>query len=168
MPRPDRHEDAGALQNIFNRGVEKRSIFGDDEDREYFLGALGEVCVKWEWDCVEYCLMGNHFHLVVRTREPTMGKGMHRLKTFYVKRFNEKYDRVGPLFQSRYGSNRLWTPERFDRAVDYVAQNPVEAGLADTPERWEWSSVAARKAGDAPSWLASRERLEFIRWEAFG
>src|SRR3954453_368096 len=156
-----RFEDAGAVHAVWGRGVEKRTIFEDEEDRKRYLALLGDVCERWHWDCLEYCLMGNHFHLVVRTREPTLGKGMHRLHTFYVMHFNQKHERVGPLFQSRFGSARLWTPERLEQARVYVVENPVAAGLGRKPEEWRWSATAARTNG-RPAWLATSERLSAI------
>jgi putative transposase len=73
-----------------------------------------------------------------------------------------RYERTGHLFERRYGSNRIWTPERFAAAVEYIDQNPVAAGLSATPADWPWSSAGTRAAGDPPPWLAELERVQEI------
>jgi REP element-mobilizing transposase RayT len=154
MARRKRYEEAWAVQNIYARGVDRCAIFRDDADRLLYLDLLGEVVRRWRWECLVYCLMTTHVHILIRTPEPNMGLGMHQLHTFYALEFNRKYDRVGHLFQSRYGSNRIWTPGRFRRAVDYIVDNPVTAGLCRKPEDWRWSSHAALAGDDAPRWLS--------------
>ena len=98
--------------------------------------------------------MSNHLHLIVRTHQPTLGRGMHRLHSLYAANFNERHGRVGHLFQNRYGSSRIWTCERLAYIRRYVTENPVSAGLCRTPNEWPWGSAAAR-AGVAPWWLSS-------------
>lgn len=163
MPRRSRREEAGAVQNIYARGVDRCAIFRDDHDRRLYLDLLGFVVRKWNWECLAYCLMTNHVHLLIRTPEPTMGRGMHHLHSFYASDFNTKYERVGHLFQDRYGSNRIWTPSRLDRAVDYIVENPVKAGLCSDPADWPWSSHAVLAADDAPQWLSRPARVQAVR-----
>jgi REP-associated tyrosine transposase len=165
MARRPRYEEAGAVQNIYARGVDRCAIFRDDEDRHRYIELLAYVVRRWKWDCLAYCLMTNHIHLLVRTPEPTMGRGMHFLHTFYAQEFNQKYDRVGHLFQSRYGSNRIRTPDRLRSAIEYIAANPVTAGLCESPADWRWSSHARVVAGDAPRWLAGALDLTAIQVE---
>jgi REP element-mobilizing transposase RayT len=154
MPRRDRREEAGAVQNIWARGVDRCAIFRDEDDRLVYLDLLGYVVRRFKWQCLAYCLMTNHVHLLIRTPEPTMGRGMHHLHSFYALDFNRKYGRVGHLFQDRYGSNRIWTPGRLRLAVNYITENPVAAGLCKDPADWRWSSHAALAADDAPRWLS--------------
>jgi REP element-mobilizing transposase RayT len=154
MPRRQRHEEAGAVHNIYARGVDRCAIFRDDQDRLEYLDLLGYVVRKWKWQCLAYCLMTNHIHLLIRTPEPNMGHGMQHLHSFYALDFNRKYDRVGHLFQDRYGSNRIRTPGRLRMAFDYITANPVTAGLCKDPADWRWSSHAALAEGDAPQWHA--------------
>jgi REP element-mobilizing transposase RayT len=154
MPRRKRREEAGAVHNIWARGVDRCAIFRDDADRLAYLDLLGYVVRRWKWQCLAYCLMTNHVHLLIRTPEPTMGRGMHHLHSFYAHDFNQKYGRVGHLFQDRYGSNRIWTPGRMRLAVDYISANPVTAGLCKDAADYRWSSHAALAAGDAPRWLS--------------
>jgi REP element-mobilizing transposase RayT len=154
MPRRPRYEEAGAVQNIYARGVDRCAIFRDEQDRLVYLDHLGDVVRKWKWEVLSYCLMTNHVHILIRTPEPNMGRGVHHLHSFYAVEFNKKYGRVGHLFQGRYGSNRIWTPGRFRRAVDYIAENPVTAGLCKDAADWRWSSHAALASDDAPRWLS--------------
>jgi REP element-mobilizing transposase RayT len=154
MPRRPRHEGPGAVQNIYARGVDRCVIFKEDADWHRYVELLAYVVRRWKWDCLAYCLMTNHVHLLIRTPEPTMGRGMHFLHTFYAQEFNAKYGRVGHLFQNRYGSNRIWAPDRLRSAIDYIAANPVTAGLCADPADWPWSSHARLALDDAPPWLA--------------
>lgn len=138
-------------------------IFRDDQDRQRYLDLLGWVVREYEWDCIDYCLMGTHIHLLVRTRPATLSLGMKKLHWYHAVEFNERHTRLGHLFERRFGSNRIWTPERFDYTRAYIQRNPVAAGLAATPEDWPWGSAAARASGDRPQWLASRHTVAEIR-----
>ena len=120
---------------------------------------------RWEWDCLAYCLMGNHVHLLIRTREPNLGRGMQRMHSMYAQGFNDRHVRIGHLFQDRYGSSRIRTRERLVRVEHYIAQNPVEAGLCPHAKDWRWSNTGAAAAGDAPKWLARRRLLEMLQRE---
>lgn len=165
MPRRARREEAGAVQNIYARGVDRCAIFRDEDDRRLYLDLLAYVVWRWKWQCLAFCLMTNHVHLLIRTREPNMGRGMHHLHSFYAHDFNHKYGRVGHLFQDRYGSNRISTPGRLQRAIDYIDMNPVSAGLCDGPGDWPWSSSAARAAGDPPGWLSPPTEVQAAQLE---
>jgi putative transposase len=165
MARRPRREEPGAVQNIYARGVDRCAIFRDDLDRLLYLDLLGDVVRRWKWQCLAYCLMTNHIHLLIRTPEPTMGRGMHQLHSFYALDFNQKYGRVGHLFQDRYGSNRIWTPGRIRMAVDYIAANPVTAGLCNDPREYRWSSHAALAQDDAPRWLSRPAELLAVQME---
>ena len=159
MPRKPRHEGPGAVHHVFARGVDRCAIFRDDQDRQIYLDLLGEVVRRFKWDCLSYCLMGNHTHLLVRTPEPTLGRGMHRLQGFYAQDFNERHGRIDHLFQGRFGSSRIWTPDKLRKTADYIADNPVVAGLCRSAADWPWSSQAVLVTGDAPRWLARPARL---------
>ena len=128
---------------MFARGVERRAIFGDDEDRRRYLNLLRGVAEKFRWHCLAYCLMPNHVHLLIETTEPNLGRGMHSLHGVYAQTFNEKWARVGHLFQSRFGSRAVHDDLALMRVLGYVAANPVAAGLCGAPEDWAWSSHRA-------------------------
>jgi putative transposase len=165
MPRKQRHEAPGAVHHVYARGVDRCAIFRNDEDRHIYLDLLGHVVRRWKWDCLAYCLMTNHVHLLVRTPEPTLGLGMHRLQGFYAQGFNERHGRIGHLFQDRYGSSRVRTPGTLRKTSDYIADNPVVAGLCRFASDWPWSSHAVIANGEAPQWLARPARVLSIQTE---
>lgn len=141
--------------HVYARGNEKKDIFRSDADRIDYVRRLGDVTTRQRWRCLAYCLMGNHVHLLVETVEPNLAAGMRRLHGGYAQEFNRRYDRVGHLFQGRYGAVKVDDEEQLATTVAYIATNPVAAGLVERPERWPWSSHRAT-VGDEPSppWLA--------------
>jgi REP element-mobilizing transposase RayT len=134
-------------------------IFLDDDDRRFYLALLAGVADRFGWHVLGYCLMPNHVHLVVETREPNLGRGMHALHTVYAQHFNERWDRVGHLFQSRFGSRELRDEHALAVVLGYVVVNPVAAGLCAAPEDWLWSSHTAAIAGTAHS-LVDLRRMD--------
>lgn len=114
-----------------------------------FMAFLGQTVHRFRWTCLAYCLMTNHFHLVLSLSSPNLAKGMHRLNGLYARRFNERHGYVGHLFEARYSSTLIASEKHFLDAIRYVALNPVTAGLCDDPADWEWSSFRAT-AGLAP------------------
>ncbi|MGI8460545.1 MAG: REP-associated tyrosine transposase [Solirubrobacterales bacterium] len=157
MPRKAREDIEGAIQHVFARGVDRRVIFIDDHDRRMFLDLLREVIIRTEWNCLAYCLMPNHFHLLLETPKASLGSGMQRLSGDYARYVNDRQRRSGHLFQGRYGSVRVKTDEQLLMTAAYIADNPVEAKLCKRPEQWPWSSFCA----SAPAWLAT-ERLNVL------
>jgi putative transposase len=158
MPRKPRPLVAGAVYHIFNRGVVKLPIFADDADRRNFLNRLADVVQRHSWRCLGYCLMGNHFHLVLQTPSPDLADGMRRLQSGYAQDFNWRNERAGHLFQSRYGASVLQTEEEVRRTIRYVALNPVRASLCAEPEEWRWSSHRAIAGGVVPPPYLAAER----------
>ncbi|HYH58806.1 MAG TPA: transposase [Thermoleophilaceae bacterium] len=143
MPRPPRTESPGGIHHVWQRGNNKQLIFSDAHDRRMFLRLLQEVGRKYRWECLGYCLLDNHFHLILETVETTLGAGMRALDSRYAHWFNERHDRVGHLFQARFGSKLVTTDEQFAQLLRYVARNPVRAGACDDPGAWQWSSHRA-------------------------
>lgn len=139
MGRPLRLQEPG-YYHVTQRGVAREIVYLDDDDRELFLGLLKRTLRRYAWTLHAYCLMSNHLHLVVQLREPTLARGMQYLTGIYGRRFNERHDRRGHLFQDRYRSALVESEEHFVRALRYVALNPVQAGLCERPEDWRWSS----------------------------
>ncbi len=131
MARKLRVEYPGAIYHLMNRGDRREPLFKDDEDRQRFLGTLGEACVKTGWQVHAYCLMSNHFHLVIETPQANLVRGMKWLLGVYTSRFNRRHKLFGHLFSGRYkslivdgsGSGYLKT------VCDYVHLNPVRAKL---------------------------------------
>lgn len=147
MPRQLRIEYAGAIYHVMNRGDRGEEIFLDDEDRRKFLTTLGEACIKGDWQVHAYCLMKNHFHLVLETPKPTLVAGMKWLLAVYTQRFNARHQKSGHLFAGRYksvivdGSNTHY----LRRVCDYVHLNPARAHLLKNGaalESFPWSSFS--------------------------
>ena len=99
MARPLRIEYDGALYHVTSRGNERKAIFRDDADRQLFLNTLAQVIERFHWLCHAYCLMGNHYHLVVETADSNLSKGMRQLNGVYTQTYNRRHRRVGHLFQ---------------------------------------------------------------------
>ena len=149
MPRSPRFQYPGAIYHVTQRGNERRDIFLNDLDRKFFLHLLAYVCKTYNWICHAYFLMTNHFHLVIETTDPTLSKGMHYLDSVYAQRFNTIQDRVGHLFQNRFGAQLIERDPYLIAVIRYTLINPVRARMVDTPDQWEWSSFRAT-AGLAP------------------
>jgi len=143
MARPLRLEFEGALYHITTRGNEKRDIFLDDKDRLIFLEILAEVNKKFNWLCHAYCLMNNHYHLLIETPEANLSKGMRELNGVYTQRFNKKYQRIGHLFQGRYKAILIDKESHLLEVARYIVLNPVRARIVNKPHEWKWSSFRA-------------------------
>lgn len=145
MARKLRIEYAGAIYHVMNRGDRQEPIFENDEDRRRFLDTLAEACEKTGWQVHAYCLMGNHFHLVVETPQPNLVVGMKWFLGTYTMRFNRRHRRFGHLFAGRYKALIVdGSGTGYLRSVcDYVHLNPARAALltAEQPLRdYAWSS----------------------------
>ena len=163
MPRKVREEVAGGVFHVYARGNGKADIYVDDGDRQAYLQLLAAVVARFRWSCLAYCLMPNHVHLLVRTAEPNLGRGMQQLHGRYAQGFNRRHDRVGHVFQGRYGARTVASDEHLATAVAYVATNPVAAGLVDEPDAWPWGSHRAIARGSVPAWLAADELFALLR-----
>ena len=154
MSRPLRIEFAGALYHITSRGDRREAIYEDDEDREAFLDVLAEVVVRYNWICHAFCLMTNHFHLVIETVEGNLSKGMRQLNGVYTQASNRRHHRVGHLFQGRFKGILVDKEAYLLELIRYVVLNPLRAGMVDLPEQWPWSSYRATMGEvPVPKWL---------------
>ncbi len=149
MARPLRIEFPGALYHITSRGNAGQDIFLDDKDRFAFLDVLQEVVDRFAWRCYAYCLMPNHYHLLVETLEPTLSRGMRHLNGVYTQLFNRRHGRSGHLLQGRFKAILVEKESHLLEAARYIVWNPVRAGLVRHPKDWKWSSYRAT-AGLAP------------------
>ena len=140
MPRPPRIQLAGGTYHVTSRGNRRQAIFHDDHDRRWFLALRQRVVDRYGWQVLAYSLMTNHFHLLVETPEPTLSVGMQRLKSGYAGYFNERHSLVGHLFQQRFDSRLIESEKHFNKTLNYIALNPVKAGLCVHPAEWPWSS----------------------------
>ena len=143
MSRPPRIEVANGIYHVVARGNERRLIFVDDIDRERFLELLGGVAERYRWLVLSYCLMGNHYHVLVLTIDPNLARGMRQLNGVYAQWFNRRHVRVGHLFEGRYKAVLVQRGEHFERALRYVVRNPVRAGLTRSVDEWRWTSHRA-------------------------
>ncbi len=155
MARPLRIEFAGALYHITSRGDRQEAIYEDDEDRKAFLSVLAEVVARYNWICHAFCLMTNHYHLVIETVDGNLSQGMRQLNGVYTQTSNRRHRRVGHLFQGRFKGILVDKEAYLLELSRYVVLNPVRAGMVESPEQWPWSSyrAMARKAA-TPKWLA--------------
>jgi putative transposase len=130
MARVPRSElpDEGIF-HVGARGAGRIPIFLDDEDRRYFLVLLAVAVAKFEWRCYAFCLMGNHYHLVVEARREELSGGMQLLNGDHAQTFNLKYGRWGHLFGERFWSRLVESDEQLVNTCKYVLENPVRAGL---------------------------------------
>lgn len=146
---------AGAAYHVTARGVARLPLFRDDDDRITFLKKLAEVCHRQDWLCHAYCLMSTHYHLLIRTPEPDLARGMQRLNGQYGQGFNRKHGSSGHVFESRYFSVLIERDAHLVELCRYLALNPVRAGACRDPASWRWSSYAAVLGrAPCPSFLA--------------
>jgi len=143
MSRPLRIEFPGAVYHVTSRGNARQAIFIDDEDRGGFLDVLSMVVERFNWVCHSYCLMENHYHLLIETPDGNLSKGMRELNGVYTQGFNQRYKRVGHLFQGRYKAIMVEKDHHLLSLCRYVVLNPERAGLIKKPEQWRWSSYRA-------------------------
>ncbi len=154
MARRLRLEFSHALYHIVARGNARGDIYADTIDRQRFLAVLGREIGQQGWRCYAYCLMTNHYHLVIETPEPNLSRGMRRLNGVYTQAFNRRHGRVGHLLQGRYKSLVVERESYLLALCRYLVLNPVRAGLVEHARAWRWSSYRAT-AGHmrAPEWL---------------
>jgi REP element-mobilizing transposase RayT len=122
------------------RGVDRRDIFVDDQDRRDFLRTVLEVKCETPFSILAYCLMGNHFHFAMKVENTALSRIMQRILTSYVRGFNARHDREGHLFQARYKSLLCLTDTYLIALIRYIHMNPVRAALISNPAAWPWSS----------------------------
>jgi putative transposase len=148
MARPLRIEFAGAVYHLTARGNARADIYGDDSDRRQFLSLLHNTVNRYDWYCHAYCLMGNHYHLLIETNTPTLSKGMKFLNGTYTQYFNRRHRRVGHVFQGRFKAILVQKDSYLLELARYIALNPVRAGMVRNASEWPWSSYRATAGYD--------------------
>lgn len=144
MARPLRLEFAGALYHITARGDRQEAIYENDDDRIAFLSVRGEVCQLCNWVCHAYCLMGNHYHLLIETPEGNLSRGMRQLNGVYTQQHNRRHSRVGHVLQGRYKAVLVEKESYLLELVRYIVLNPVRAQMMRTADEWPWSSYRSK------------------------
>jgi len=145
---------AGATYHVVSRGVRRLPIFYDDLDRAWFSEDLTRIVRDLGWRCHAYCLMSNHYHLLVRTPDPDLSVGMWRLNQRHALRINRRHSFVGHVFEGRFFAELIENDRYFVAVARYIDQNPVRATICRSAEAWAWSGCAAT--------LGLRRRLPFF------
>ena len=154
MARPLRLEFAGAIYHVTSRGDRREAIYDDDEDRAYWLDTIGRVCERFNWRVHAYCLMDNHYHLVIETIDANLSKGMRQLNGVYTQYYNRRHARAGHVFQGRFKAIHVDKETYLLELARYVVLNPVRAGMMKDIADWPWSSYPATVGSTAPPpWL---------------
>ncbi len=155
MARPLRLPIPGGIYHVTARGNDRRPIFEDDDDCASFLVVLASAVARHHVRCHAYCLMGNHYHLLLQTPEANLSTAMRQVNGVYTQRFNRRRERCGHVLQGRFGAQLIDGDAYLREVCRYIVLNPVRAGLVDHPGQWRWSSYLAT-AGEvaAPGFLA--------------
>lgn len=156
MPRPLRPDYPGAFHHVTARGTNRMPIYREDFDRAIFLYWLAKAVARHRWRCHAYCVMGNHFHLIVETERATLAAGMQLLCGAYGQAFNRRHGRSGHVFQGRYDTRLIETERHLLESCRYTVLNPVRAGMCESAGEWPWSSyLATAKLEPAPPFLTT-------------
>jgi putative transposase len=140
MARPLRIEYPGAVYHVTSRGDGRENIYLSSSDKINFLQILGDTCGKYSWYCHSYCLMNNHYHLLIETPLGNLSRGMRYLNGVYTQRFNQFHGRVGHVFQGRYKAILVEKESYLLELARYIVLNPVRANMVSHVSDWKWSS----------------------------
>lgn len=156
MARPLRIEFAGALYHVTARGDRQEPIYLDDADRQGFIRILSQVKTRFNWILHAYCLMDNHYHLLIETPDANLGKGMRQLNGVYTQTSNRRHGKVGHVFQGRYKAILVEKESHLLELARYIVLNPVRARMVRTAKDWPWSSYRDTAGFRVPpAWLAT-------------
>jgi putative transposase len=156
MARPLRIEYPGALYHVTSRGNGRGKIFRSPRDRVYFLELLSSVVLRFHWLCHGFCLMDNHYHLLIETPEANLSRGMRHLNGVYTQAWNWKYQRPGHVFQGRFKAIIVEKDEYLLELSRYIVLNPVRAHMVLSAEEWKWSSYHPLAGlSEAPAWFTT-------------
>jgi len=151
----------GNFYHVYNRGNNRQIIFFERENYIYFLRLIREHLIKNSVDIIAYCLMPNHYHLLVYLRDETLSDAMKSLSLSYTKAINKRFNRSGVLFQGRFQSIHISQTDYLVNLSQYIHLNPVKASLVKQPEEWEFSSYleyAGLRKGTIP-------KIEYIKMQ---
>lgn len=154
MARPLRIEYPGAYYHVMNRGLSRRDIFLEDKGRESFLDLLSDITRLWKIEIYAYCLMNNHYHLLLSTPALGLSRAMRHLDGIYTQKFNRVHHRDGPLFRGRYKAILIDAEAYFLSVLRYIHRNPLGAGSARDMDHYRWSSHwGYLNKKQCPKWL---------------
>jgi len=151
-----RLEFPNALYHVTSRGNAQQNIYLTDADRQQFLNVLNHVCQRYNWVVHAYCLMSNHYHLLIETPDGNLSKGMRQLNGLYTQDFNRAHKRVGHVYQGRYKAILVEKQAYLLELARYIVLNPVRAEMVRSAKDWKWSSYRATALlAETPKWLAT-------------
>ena len=162
MGREKRVQIEDGIYHVVSKGNIGRDIFLDSKDKMFFLKNLAKNSNDFDTTIFSYVLMGNHYHVLLRTNKNNLSDFMHRLNTTYSHRFNYMHGLTGHLFHDRYKSFLVEDDQYFVAAMRYIAINPVAAGVVDKAEKYEWGSYRYLFEDNHYSWLHIREALSLV------
>jgi putative transposase len=156
MGRPLRIEYPGAIYHVTSRGDRQEPIFKGAADRQLLLDIVDQAMSRLDAEMLAFCLMGNHYHFVLRTRRPNLSRLMRHVNGEYTRRFNKRHQVVGHVFQGRFHAVLVDSDAYLLEVCRYVELNPVRAGLVDAVDNWRWCSYGAHVGTErGPRWLAT-------------
>jgi putative transposase len=158
MPRRPPIEFEGAIYHVMARGNGRQQIVRDDHDRERLLEDLLRTVLRCGWDLLAFVFLGNHLHLLLKTRRPNLARGMQQFLSSYAIWHGRRRRRVGHLFQGRYRAELIEDESYYWTVSRYIHLNPVRAGLVERPDAWRWSSC--------PGFFKASLRLPWVAHEA--
>ncbi len=177
MARPLRIEYPGAWYHVMNRGANRSRIFSKEDDYGLFINVLKEACNLFNVYISAYCLMSNHYHIVVNTPEGNLSRFMRHVNGVYTQRYNRKYKKDGALFRGRYKAILIQAEEYLTHVVKYVHYNPLNAKIVNNLRNYKWSSHPAYLKGKSDNeWLdinnllacfSSRKKKAIIMYKEF-
>lgn len=154
MSRPLRIEFPGAIYHVTSRGDRREPIFDDDSDRQTYLSTVGEALDRFDACALSYCLMDNHYHLILHTRRANLSMLMRHINGVYTQAYNRRHRKVGHLFQGRFKAILVDRDAYLLEVCRYVDLNPVRAHMVPYPSDWPWSSYRAHVGSQLPQpWL---------------
>jgi putative transposase len=138
VPRPPRIQAPGPY-HVTARGNNRAAVYGHDDDRRLFLALLHGTAARLDWEVCLWCLMTNHYHLLIETKAADLAKGMHRINSVYAHLVNDRDARTGHLFERRYFSSPIDSESQLKATALYIVHNPVRAELCQDARDWPWT-----------------------------
>ena len=163
MPRPKRLLLPNAVYHVFNRGISKKTIIFSDYHKSLFIQLLDEISQKFNVLIHTYCLMNNHYHLLIETPDANLDRAMHYFGRHLSKQINKSLNADGALFKDRYKSLLVDSDRYLLQVSRYIHLNPVEAGLVLRPEDYPWSSYPSYLGLDSASFLHTKKILSYLK-----
>jgi putative transposase len=166
MPRSARASVGGLCYHVLNRGNRRETVFHKPEDYDAFVKAVADACVRLPMDVLAFCVMPNHFHMVIRPKaDGDLGRWMQWLSTAHARRYHRHYGTTGHVWQGRFKAFPIEDDDHLRTVLRYVERNPLRAELVTRAEDWRWSSLAAWREGSPLLWLG-KPPLRQTHWLA--